>query len=242
MGNLLYEWVQRIIDTWKKEALFSMVTSICAFFIDRRGGVGHSLVVSLESGLLALVLFALWHLATILWSLRIITGLHSNDDPRIEVSFVDERKEVIAVQHSAALELKNKGNSDALWVRIAPLKLRKRILYFHDVSDAIAPTDYRRFHAEVGDQWGYDSHHDLIRAMSEEWVSYEDHETRREVIVPMRIDYENAQGVRYEVSFELLYHGGKGLNQPADFKCIECRKTVYRRIITGGFIPYKGAS
>ena len=142
---------------------------------------------------------------------------------------------------SDLLQLKNAGVSTAFWVRIFPLKLSKRTLYFPCVSDSIEPTDYRRFRADVGSQWGSDSQHDLIRAMSEEWSSLENSATHREVLVPLRIDYENAEGVKYEVSLELLYHGGKMWNQPADFKCIECRNFQYRRIVTGGFESYRGS-
>jgi len=212
-----------------------MLTSLCSFLVDWRVGVGHSILASLGSGLVALALCALWHLGRVLWKARVVTGLYDGD-PRITVIFIDERKEVIPTAHCASLELKNSGDSDALWVRIAPLKLQRRTLYFTAVSPQISPTDYSRFYAEVGDQWGSDRHHDLIRAMSEEWSSRLDCETHREVVVPMRIDYENADGVFFQMSFEMLYHGGKGLNQPNDFKCIECRKFTYRRIVPGGYL------
>ena len=122
---------------------------------------GHkldALFEALKAFAAVMILWAMWHFVCLLWRIRIITGLHVGD-PRIEVSFIDERKEVIPTQHSAALELHNKGNSHALWVRIEPLRLKKRVLYFPDISESIAPTDYRRFHAEVGDKWGYDSRH-----------------------------------------------------------------------------------
>ena len=115
------------------------------------------------------------------------------------------------------------------------------MLDFPGFSPSIGPTDYRRFRAEVGNQWGHESHNDLIHAMSEEWLSYEDHDTRREITVFMRVDYEDVQGVHYEMRFELLYHGGKSMNQPSDFKCIECRNFQYRRIMTGGFETFKPA-
>lgn len=234
MGNLLSEWRRRIIDTWRKEVFSTVLISIATFLVGRDL---KALVSALVASVVVMGGWMFYHLLCILWKVRIITGLHDND-PRIEVSFIDERKEVLSVPHSAALELKNAGSSDALWVRIAPLKLRSRILYFFQVEDAIAPTDFRRFHAEVGKQWGYDSNHDFIRAMSEEWVSHEDRVTRREIVVPMLVSYENAQGVHYELSFQLLYHGGKGWNQTGDVKCIECRNFSYRRIVPGGFIPY----
>jgi hypothetical protein len=236
MGNVLSEWFRRIAHTWRVEAMFSTVTAISAFFIGKQRDVGHSLYVSLVSALCALMLFALFHLAQILWGLRIITGLH-NGDPIVVVTFCDDRKAPIAVPHTASLEIKNDGSSEARWIRIHPLKLHRRVVFFPESIDSLQPTDYRKICAEVGDQWGFDSTHDLIRAMSEEWLSYPDHETRREITVPVIVDYEDESEVRFEAHFELLYHGGRGWNEPADFKCIECKKFLYRRIIPGGLVP-----
>jgi hypothetical protein len=235
MGNLFSEWWQRVSHTWKTELLSSVLIAIATFLIGRDV---QSLIHALEAVALVMGAWLAYHAARVLWKVRIITGLRKGD-PRIEATFIDERKEVLAVPRSAALELKNRGPSDALWVRISPLRLQKRTLYFPHISDVIAPTDFERFHADVGSQWGYDSNHDLIQAMNEEWVSHGDR-THREIILPMLIHYEDAQGVHYELSFQLLYHGGKGWNQPADFKCIECREFTYRRIVPGGFMPYKG--
>jgi hypothetical protein len=238
MGNLVSEMGLRIYGSWRREVFSTVLTALATFFISNDR---ISLIRALEAAALVMGLWFLFHLGAILWKLRIVTGLRDGD-PRIEVSFIDERKEVIPTPYSAALELKNRGASDAMLVRIASLKLRKRVVDFPGYSDVIAPTDYRRFRAEVGNhQWGYQGNHDLIRAMSEEWLSYEDHDTRREIYVPLRVDYEDAQGVHYEMKLELLYHGGKSMNQPVDFKCIECRNFQYRRIVAGGFEPYKGA-
>jgi hypothetical protein len=232
MGNIFPELKKRLSDSWKAEGLSSTLTAIAVFLVGRD-------LVALWRSLLAAVLvmtgWALYHSGCILWGIRCITGLHQND-PVIVASFIDERKEPIPVQRTASLELKNKGKSKAQWVQIAPLRLRNRILHFPHITESINPTDYRRFYAEVGDQWGYDSTHDLIRAMSEEWSSLGD-QTIREVTVPMRVDYADEFGVRFEAHFEMLYHGGKGWNQPADFKCIECRNFTYRRIISGGALP-----
>lgn len=74
----------------------------------------------------------------------VITGLRP-DDPRIEPTFVDGRKSPLGGHEH--FELKNKGGSDAYWVRIAPLRLRKQVVYFPDISELIAPTDFRVFHA-----------------------------------------------------------------------------------------------
>ena len=209
-----------------------MLIALATFFIAHNTAAKNSFVITVESALIVLACWAIYHTACVLWGIRCITGLYE-DDPIMVATFIDERKELLAVSHSAALELKNHGKSAAYWIHVHPLKLRARTLYFPHVSDSIAPTDYRRFHAEVGDQWGYDSHHDLIRAMSEEWTSYEDCQPRREIVVPMRIDYEDGDGVRLEANSEMFYHGGKGWNQPSDFKCIECRNFIYKRIPTG---------
>jgi hypothetical protein len=168
-------------------------------------------------------------LKTQLGSSVVITDLQDGD-PRIEPAFVDGRKSLEGVE---LLELKNRGSGIAYAIRINPLKLRKRTVYFPTVSESIHPTDFRHFFAEVGDQWGYDRNRNLIQAMSEEWSSYEDSDTRREICIPARVDFENNEGVRFECNFMLLYHGGRGWNQPADFKCIECRNFTYRRIPLG---------
>jgi hypothetical protein len=158
-----------------------------------------------------------------------ITALEDND-PRIEPSFVDGRRGLQGVPY---LELKNKGKSVAYFVHLSPLRLKTRVLDFPGYSDSIYPTDFCVFYADVGNQWGDDRRTDLIRAMSEEWCTYEDRDTRREILVPARIDFEGEDGTRFECNFEMLYHGGRGNNQLADFKCIECRNLIYRRIPKG---------
>jgi len=135
-----------------------------------------------------------------------ITALNEND-PRVEPSFVDGRRGLRGVPY---LELKNKGNSVARFVRISPLRLKARIVDFPGYSDSIYPTDFRAFVTDAGNQWGEDRKTDLIRAMSEEWLSYADSETRREILVPARIDFEDDTGNRFGCNFELMYHGGKG--------------------------------
>jgi hypothetical protein len=158
-----------------------------------------------------------------------VTGL-GEIDPRIEPSFVDGRRGLEQVPY---LELKNRGKSVAYFVRLAPLRLKKRTVDFPGYSDNIHPTDFRAFYADAGNQWGEDRKTDIIRAMSEEWCAYEDRDTRREIFVPARIDYEDEHGTRFECNFELMYHGGKGWNQLPTFNCIECRNLVYRRIPLG---------
>jgi hypothetical protein len=159
----------------------------------------------------------------------LVTGLEPND-PVIEPTFFDGRRSIEGV---ASLELKNSGDAVAYDIRLAPVKLTKRTVYFPRLSESIHPTDFEHFYADVGDQWGPDRKQDLIRAMSEEWTTHEDHATRREILVPARIDFENGEGVRFECNFELLYHGGRGWNQPPGFNCIECRNLSYRRIPPG---------
>jgi hypothetical protein len=156
---------------------------------------------------------------------------HPKDgDPLIRPIFFDGRRSIEGVE---SIELRNDGKATAYSIRFAPLKLKNRTVYFHRLSDSISPTDFEHFYADVGDTWGTDSKQHLIRAMSEEWASYDDHETRREIRVAARIDYEDDLGIRFECNFELLYHGGRGWNQPPDFKCIECRSISYRRIPLG---------
>jgi hypothetical protein len=152
-------------------------------------------------------------------------------DPRIEPMFVDGRKHPIASHEY--FELKNKGKSPAHWVRFAALQLRKRPVYFREISEVILPTDSRIFEADIGNDFGYDGHPMFIKAFNEEWASYEDYSTRREIFIPARIDFEGKDGIRFECNFTILYHGGKGWNQPADFKCVECRDFSYRRIPPG---------
>lgn len=157
----------------------------------------------------------------------VVTGLQESD-PRIVPSFVDGRKHPLT--DFVSFELTNRGGRDALWVRMKPIKLQKRIVFFDGVSEAIAPTDFRRFYADVENQSGIDAHRDLIKAMNEEWASRPNRDTLREVAFPARIDYEDADGTRFECNFILIYHGGRGYNQPVDFKCIECRDIYWRRI------------
>ena len=159
----------------------------------------------------------------------LITDLEPND-PVIEPTFFDGRR---SIEGRASLELANRGNTVAHFIRLAPLKLKSRTVYFPHLSESIHPTDFEHFYADAGDQWGPDRRHDLVRAMSEEWSSYEDCDTRREILVPARIDFENGDGVRFECNFDLLYHGGRGWNQPPSFDCIECRNISYRRIPPG---------
>jgi hypothetical protein len=157
-----------------------------------------------------------------------VTGLEDND-PIISPTFVDNRKHPIP-QTFVSFELKNRGGRDALWVGLNPIKLTKRVVLFDGVSESIAPTDFRIFYANVEGQAGIDGHRDLIKALNEEWASRSDRETRREIAFPSRIDYEDSDGTRFECNFTLIYHGGRGYNQPVDFKCIECRDIYYRRI------------
>jgi len=159
----------------------------------------------------------------------VITGLHDTD-PRVEAVFVDER---VLGDKSSSLRLTNRGAETAYMVRIFPVKLKQRILTFPDLAEVLENSHSARFAPYVGDQWGYDSHWDFVRAMSEEWASYPDYSTRREVVVAARIDFENSQGVRFEANFELLYHGGQGYNNPEKHKSIECRNFAYRRIPLG---------
>lgn len=159
-----------------------------------------------------------------------VTGMRG-DDPMIEPSFVDGRKG--ALGGMPYLELKNRGTSIAYFVRLRPLRLKERTVEFPGFSDSISPTDYRAFYVDAGNQWGEDRKADLVRVMSEEWNAYEDSETRREILIPAQIDFEDDVGTRFECNFDLLYHGGKGWNQPVDFKCIECRNLIYRRIPKG---------
>jgi hypothetical protein len=157
----------------------------------------------------------------------VVTGL-KEDDPIIAPSFVDGRKHPIS--EFVWFELKNYGKRDALWVRLNPIKLQKRIVFFNEVAESIAPTDFRRFYADVENQPGIDASRDLIKAMNEEWALRVNHAVYREIPFPARIDFEDSEGTRFECNFTLIYHGGRGYNQPVDFKCIECRDVTYRRI------------
>jgi hypothetical protein len=157
----------------------------------------------------------------------VVTGLEESD-PRIMPSFVDGRKHPIP--SFVSFELKNRGGRDALWVRLNPIKLQKRIVFFDVVAESIAPTDFRNFYANVENQSGIDANRDLIKAMNEEWASRANRDTLREIAFPARIDYEDSEGTRFECDFTLIYHGGRGYNQPVDFKCIECRDIYWRRI------------
>ena len=69
--------------------------------------------------------------------------------------------------------------------------------------------------------------------MSGEWTACVDKDIRREVFVVARTDFEDEDGIRFECNFQILYHGGKGYNQPPDFKGIERRDLTCRRIPRG---------
>ncbi|MGC2161995.1 MAG: hypothetical protein WA634_08820 [Silvibacterium sp.] len=159
----------------------------------------------------------------------VITGLDKSD-PKIEAEFVDER---VFGDKSSSLRLTNRGDGAAYMVRVFPLKLTKRTLTFPYFAESLEGSNSARFTPFVGEQWGYDSHHDFVRALSEEWVKRDNYQNVREVVVPARIDYEDAEGNRFEADFELLYHGGQGYNHPERHKCIECRNFTYRRIPLG---------
>jgi len=99
MGNFLFEMLRRIYGSWRREVFSTVLIAIAAFFISNDRA---SLIRALQAAGLVMVLWVLYHLGSILWKLRIITGLREGD-PRIEVSFIDERKEVIETRSSAAL-------------------------------------------------------------------------------------------------------------------------------------------
>jgi hypothetical protein len=159
----------------------------------------------------------------------VVTGLDKSD-PKLEAEFLDERA---LGDKTSSLLLTNRGSGTAYMVRIFPLKLKERTLGFPQFVEILEASNSARFEPFVGEQWGYDSHHDFVRALSEEWVTRGDCKHVREVIVPARIDYEDAEGNRFEADFELLYHGGQGYNHPEKHNCIECRNFLYRRIPVG---------
>ncbi len=94
----------------------------------------------------------------------VVVGPLRPDDPKIEAEFSDDRA---YKSRTASLTLVNHGRSPARMVSIAPLLLEKRIVLFPQVEQGLAPNASTRFVPEVGDQWGYDSHADLVCALSE---------------------------------------------------------------------------
>ncbi|MGA3131087.1 MAG: hypothetical protein ABSD59_09825 [Terracidiphilus sp.] len=169
-------------------------------------------------------------LRNVLDSQVVITCLLPND-PRIEPSFFDGRRSPIGGVES--LELKNRGDRTAYAIRICPIKLKNRTIIFPQIVESLPPTDFSQFYGDIGTKWGTDAQKQFIRALNEEWAAYPDYDTRREIYIPVRIDYEDDGGIRFECNFTLVYHGGRGWNQPADFKCVECRDVAYRRIPKG---------
>jgi hypothetical protein len=159
----------------------------------------------------------------------VITDL-LDSDPRVEAEFVDERS---LGDKSSSLLLTNRGVHAAHMVRVLPIKLKERTLIFPHIEEIIDPSATARFAPFVGRQWGYDSHSDLVRAMSEQWIKTRNSPDVRECVVPAKIDFEDDTGTRFEASFELLYHGGQGYNHPDRHKSIECQNFVYRRIPKG---------
>ncbi len=153
------------------------------------------------------------------------------DDPRLEAEFVDERAH--GDSNIASLRVTNRGKLTAYLVRVAPIKLRARMLVFQTITDSLDESLSARFAPFVGVQWGYDSHCDLLRALSEEWVKDEIYPDKREAVIPVRIDYENEAGVRFEANFEIVYLGGYLGFNPNHITIAKCQNFTYRRIPIG---------
>jgi hypothetical protein len=151
-------------------------------------------------------------------------------DPRIEVEFSDERK---FQARTASLTVVNRGARPARMVRIHPLKLGTRTIEFPGFSETIGPDESARFAPELGSQWGYDSHSDFVRAMSEHWIKGTDYRAVRETSAYVQVDYEDDAEVRFETTFELLYHGGFANYNPDNLTIMECKDFRYRRIPPG---------
>ena len=158
-----------------------------------------------------------------------ITDLR-DDDPRIEAEFADER---VFQPHTASLILINRGSRPARMVRIAPIRFTARIAEFPGTVESMRKDASNRFTPELGGQWGFDSHADLIRALSEEWTHREDHTEIREIAVPVQVDYEDDEGTRYEFSFELFYEAGIAFYNLSHEKFADCRNFKYRRMPRG---------
>ena len=229
-------------------AVMVILPPVVVIFRDRKHEIDWSIIRT--SGSLYLLVFACYLLFQVIRTIERLDSQHmleirnfktilasqivisplEHDDPIIEACFIDLREQT---PRAACLRLTNRGVRDAKMIRIHPLRLIKRTVTFPETDESLKTNESSSFMPEVGEQWGYDSHHDLIRAMSEEWVSHENYKTVRECLVPARIDFEDEDGTRFEASFELLYFGGQGLSNPEKRKCIECRNFKYRRIPLG---------
>jgi hypothetical protein len=150
-------------------------------------------------------------------------------DPVIVAEFKDERA---YESRTASIILTNRSSATAKMVRILPIPLRSRTVMFPYVAESVSPGASERFMPEVGDQWGYDSHADFVRALSENWIDADQKEIR-EITTPMRVDYEDEKGVKFEACLEIWFKGGYASYNPSHEKFIECRPATYRRIPTG---------
>jgi hypothetical protein len=164
---------------------------------------------------------------------RIMVTALREDDPRLEVEFRDDRQ---YQPRTASLVLTNRGSREALRIQIRPIQLRERVIEFPSFQDRLAASASARFVPEVGDQWGFDSHHDFIRALSEQWAKTTDDKDKghlRECVIPVSALYEDAEGVLFEVAFEIVYHAGHANFNPDRRLIAECRNAQYRRIPKG---------
>jgi len=237
-------------------SVMAIVPTLAVFVRDHKHAIDWSVIWSaLCLYGASFILYALFHGCRTIWKLDrehlnrikcleatlanhvVITDLREND-PRIEPLFVDGRKHPLGGHEH--FELKNKGAGAAYAVRIAPLRLTKSVVHFPDLVEKIEPTDFRVFHGEIRHSI-YNPHPMFIKAFNEEWAAREDSSAWRDVLIPARIDFEDKDGVRFECNFTILYHGGRGYNQPADFKCVECLDISYRRI-PKGVTPPESAS
>ncbi len=155
------------------------------------------------------------------------------DDPRIEAKFLDERA---SGDRCGSLSLINRGSEAAEMIRVLPIKLIARTLIFPHVEAYLPTLAAARFTPQVGDQWGYDSHHDFVRALSEEWTKRGNSDIR-EISIPVRVDYEDNSGNRFEANFEIVYHAGFAYYNPTNQMIAECQNITYRRFPMGVTSP-----
>lgn len=159
----------------------------------------------------------------------VITGLHPHD-PRFEISFRDARA---LGDNLTTILFTNRGEHEARNIRLHPIYLKKRRVEFPYI-EAVLKTDHQSgFSPSVGRQWGDQDSRNMIRAFSEEWANYEDSDSRRDIFIPAKADFEDEYGVRFEVSFEFVYHAGFANYNPKNYTLVDCQNLSYRRIPTG---------
>jgi len=125
-------------------------------------------------------------------------------DPRIDVEFVDERKNQI--YKKTALILANRGGSEALDVHIDDIQLRGRTVRFPHTVGAIAVNNRERFNPETDQPFGMVNTALFVTALIKEWESY--HDLKKDVLsIPLKITYTNfSRSFMFMTKCSLVFH------------------------------------